>query len=108
MQVGFPLIYAYSAKVQLSIISSLLVISYLNRRARLVIASLAAVYLAFKVIVPLVGWLVYLFKGVAWFGFYIYFFQKAIQYAISAVDYMFSDGLEALIRELDKRDRNGR
>jgi hypothetical protein len=106
MQFGLPIIYAYSVKVQLSILSSLLVISYLNRRARLVIASLTAAYLAFKILVPLAGWVVYIVKGVAWCGFYIYFFQKAVQYAMTGIDYLLSDGLEALIRELDKRDRS--
>ncbi|KAF8964508.1 hypothetical protein BDZ97DRAFT_1815446 [Flammula alnicola] len=105
MYFALPFIHEYSARVQISILTVLLLLSYLNYRVRLVIGGLASSYLAFKILVPLVGWVVYIFKGIAMFGFYIYFFQKAVRYFFSAVDYVFSDGLEALIRELDNRDR---
>lgn len=105
MLVALPFIYEYPIKVQLSILLFFLVISYVNRRARIAIGSLAGAYLGFKILVPVMGWAFFLFKGVAWFGFYIYFFQKAVRYAITSFDYIFGDGLESLIRELDKHGR---
>lgn len=105
MLVALPFIYEYPIKVQLSILLLFLVISYVNRRARIVIGSLAGAYLGFKILVPVIGWAFLLFKSVAWFGFYIYFFQKAVHYAITSFDYIFGEGLESLIRELDKHGR---
>ncbi|KJA16017.1 hypothetical protein HYPSUDRAFT_148417 [Hypholoma sublateritium FD-334 SS-4] len=105
MLVALPFIYEYPIKVQLSILLFFLVISYVNRRARIAVGSLAGAYLGFKILAPVMGWTFFLFKAVAWFGFYIYFFQKAVRYAITSFDYILGDGLESLIRELDKHGR---
>ncbi|KIM38497.1 hypothetical protein M413DRAFT_242357 [Hebeloma cylindrosporum] len=103
---ALPFISEYSAKVQIGILSVLLLASYLNRRARIAIAGLASVYLAFKILGPLVRWLWYLFKGIAWLGFYIHYFQVAIGFALTAIAFVSNDGLDILIRELDSRERN--
>jgi hypothetical protein len=103
---ALPFISEYSAKVQVGIILVLLLASYLNGRARVAIGGLASIYLAFKILVPLVGWLWYIFKGIAWLGFYIQYFQVAIGFALTAVAFVMNDGLDMLIRELDRRERS--
>jgi len=103
---ALPFISEYSAKIQAGILSVLLLASYLNRRARVAIGGLAGIYLAFKILVPLVGWLWYIFKGIAWLGFYIHYFQVAIGFALTAIAFVSSDGLDMLVRELDRRERN--
>lgn len=106
MLISLPFIYDYSGKVQLSVILLFTLISYLNARARLVIGSLVGAYLAFKILVPVVGWATYTVKNIAWIGFYVYFFQKAVHYAFSSYEYILGEGLESLIRELDKHSRS--
>ncbi|KDR79496.1 hypothetical protein GALMADRAFT_1243127 [Galerina marginata CBS 339.88] len=102
MHFALPLIYGYSAKVQLCVLSILLLISYLHRGARFAIAAIASAYLAFKTLIPLAGWTFYIFKGIAMFGFYITYFKIGIGYIMTAIDFVLNDGLEALIKELDK------
>lgn len=99
-----PFIGSYSATVQLSVLATLLLFSYLHRGARLVIGGTALAYLGFKILVPVLGWILYIFKGLAWFGFYFYFFKKAITYIATAGDFILNDGLEAIIKEMGKKD----
>ena len=103
---ALPLISQYSAKVQVGILSVLLLASYLNRRARVATSGLASIYLAFKILVPLIGWLWNIFKGIAWLGFYIHYFQVAVGFAFTAVAFVTNDGLDMLLREMDRRERN--
>jgi len=103
---ALPFISEYSVKVQVGILSVLLLTSYLNRPARFAIGGLASSYLGFKILVPLIGWLWYLFKGIAWLGFYIHYFQMAIGFALAGIAFLFNDGLEMWIKEMDRRERN--
>jgi len=103
MYFAIPLINYFSVKIQITILLSLLFISYLNRGARFVIAGLATVYLAFKLLIPLFRLLFWIFKGIAMFGFYVHFFSVGAGFIITAVAFVFGDGLEMLLRELEKR-----
>ena len=102
---ALPFISEYSAKIQAGVLSVLLLASYLNRRARFAIGGLTSIYLAFKILVPLVGCLWYIFKGIAWFGFYIHYFQVAIGFVLIAIGFVSNDGLDMLVREMDRRNR---
>jgi len=106
MFLALPFISEYSVKIQAGILSVLLLSSYLNRRARVAIGGLVSLYLAFKILVPLVGWLWSIFKGIAWLGFYIHYFQVAIGFVFIAISFVTNDGLDMLVRELDRRERN--
>ncbi|CAA7270517.1 unnamed protein product [Cyclocybe aegerita] len=75
---AIPFIHGFSLKIQVSILLTLLLASYLNKTARFVIAALATGYLAFKILVPVVQVVIYVFKGVAMFGFYMHYFRIAV------------------------------
>jgi len=101
-----PLISSFSITVQLSILTILLVLSYLNRPIRIgVLATIAALF-ALKLLIPLFNWGLWLFKAIAWAGFYVYFFQIAVGYAGQAVGMVetLGDGLGMLFKELEKLD----
>ena len=106
MHFALPFISEYSIKVQVGILLVLLLASYLNRVAKFAIGGLASIYLGFKILVPLIGWLWYIFKGIAWLGFYIHYFQMAIGFALAGIAFIFSDGLEMWVKELNRRERD--
>ncbi|KAF4609527.1 hypothetical protein D9613_012267 [Agrocybe pediades] len=102
-----PIIGSYSATVQLSALALLLLVSYLSRYARQAIGATTAAYLGFKILIPTVAWIIYICKGIAWLGFYIYFFKKAVIYAANTVDFILNDGLEAILKEAAKSNQRG-
>jgi hypothetical protein len=106
MYFALPFISEYSIKVQVGILSVLLLASYLNRLARFAIGGFASIYLGFKILVPLIGWLWHIFKGIAWLGFYIHYFQMAIGFALAGITSLFNDGLEIWVKEQERRQRN--
>jgi hypothetical protein len=100
--ISLPLISQYSFWTQFSILGVLLFISYHHRTSRLVLATLATCFVGLKVLIPITNFLLYLFKGIAWIGFYIYFFQHALSTAASWLTTLFEDGLPWIFNELDK------
>jgi hypothetical protein len=100
--VALPLIHHYSIKVQLLVLFLLLILSYLHRGARRSIAFLSTAYIAFKIIVPTFRLLVWLFKAIAMFGFYVHYFQIGLGFIIAGAMFIFDDGLKWLAQELDK------
>jgi uncharacterized oligopeptide transporter (OPT) family protein len=101
--IAIPFIHNYSIKIQFLILSLLLAGSYLHRGARRTIAFLASAYLAFKVIVPIIRLLFWLFKAISIFGFYVHYFQIGISFIAAGVVFVFDDGLKWLARELEKK-----
>ncbi|KAF8901470.1 hypothetical protein CPB84DRAFT_958083 [Gymnopilus junonius] len=108
MLFALPLIYDYSAKVQFSVLFALLLISYLNRKARVVIAILATGVIIFKLAVPLSSWAIYVAKGIAMLGFYVKFFWVGLDYIKSGVDYVFPDFLDGLVETWEKGQEEDR
>ncbi|KAF5313620.1 hypothetical protein D9611_010208 [Ephemerocybe angulata] len=99
---SLPLISGYSFWTQFSILGLFLVISYLHRTSRLVLTTLVAGSIIIKLLVPTVQLIIYLAKGVAWIGFYIYFIQYAIQAALTGFLWLVDDGLPSLVNEYEK------
>ncbi|KAF9531504.1 hypothetical protein CPB83DRAFT_809231 [Crepidotus variabilis] len=106
-QVVIPLIHSYSATAQALILLVLLVGSYVHRTTRLVIAALALLLLAFKTLVPFVRLLFWAFKGIAWMGFYVHYFQVALGFMVTGAT-IFLNGVEWLGKELEKNARGER
>ena len=108
-----PIIHAYSLKTQLTILSVLLLISYLHRKSRFLVAFLITAYFLSKIIVPLVQWTWIFFKAVAWFGFYIHYFQSGFGFIVGAAALLWNGGcawlagwLETVSREREaERER---
>jgi signal transduction histidine kinase len=110
--VTIPIIHVYSLKTQLTILSVLLLISYLHRKSRFLIAFLITAYFLFKTIVPLARWAWIFFKAVAWFGFYIHHFQSGIGFVLSGVGFVlgtavlsWNKGLEWLAGWMERMKR---
>ncbi|EDR04162.1 uncharacterized protein LACBIDRAFT_295070 [Laccaria bicolor S238N-H82] len=100
-----PIIHAYSLKTQLIILSVLLLISYLHRKSRFLIAFLITGYFLFKIIVPVVRWTWIFFKAVAWFGFYIHYFQSGFVFIMGGAALLWNDGLAWLVGWMERVDR---
>ncbi|RXW22436.1 hypothetical protein EST38_g3431 [Candolleomyces aberdarensis] len=100
--ISLPLISQYSFWTQFSILGILVFISYLHRTSRLVLATLTTCFVGLKILIPIFNLLLYLFKGIAWIGFYIYFFQHALTTAASWLTTFFEDGLPWFFNEIDK------
>lgn len=100
--IALPLISRYSFWTQFSILGVLILISYLHRTTRRILAALATAFVGFKVLVPVVKLIVYLFKGIAWIGFYIYFFQHAMSTAAGWFTVFLEDGLPWFFNEIEK------
>ncbi|KAF8875155.1 hypothetical protein BD779DRAFT_1564135 [Infundibulicybe gibba] len=92
-----PLIGQYSTTTQIGTLSALLFISYLHRRSRVIIATLVLAYLAFRIIVPITRWIYYIFKAVG-IGFIV------VGFGYLARGW---DGLETIMKELEKMERRG-
>ncbi|TFK23904.1 hypothetical protein FA15DRAFT_443337 [Coprinopsis marcescibilis] len=97
-----PIIWRYSLWTQLAVISLLFIISYKHRTSRLVISAVVSSYLAYKLLIPLLGWGVSLFKAIAWLGFYLYFFGKATTMAFGGLSWVFEEGLPWFMNEMEK------
>lgn len=79
-----------------------MLISYLHRTTRVVVATLVSGFIALKVLIPTVKFIIYLLKGLAWIGFYVFFIQQAINSGINALSWLLEDALPWLANELDK------
>ena len=101
--IAIPFIHDYSIKVQFIFLSLLLVGSCLHRGARRTIAFLAATYLACKLVLPIFRLLLWLFKAVAMFGFYVHYFQVGLGFIVAGTMFIFNDGLKWLVNELEKK-----
>ncbi len=77
----------------------------LTAPARIAIGSLAGAYLGFKILVPVVGWAFLLFKGARVVWILHLLLPKGSALCDHQLDYIFGDGLDSLIRELDKHGR---
>ena len=100
-----PIIHAYSLKTQLTILSVLLLISYLHRKSRFLVAFLITAYFLSKIIVPLVQWTWIFFKAAAWFGFYIHYFQSGFGFIVGTAALLWNNGLAWLAGWLERVDR---
>ncbi|TFL07915.1 hypothetical protein BDV98DRAFT_42888 [Pterulicium gracile] len=118
MNISLPLIGQYALTTQLALLTILLVPSYYNpifRRIALLPISLYTAYYGLfpYILIPigtwawwgvggLLGGVLWLLKGVAWTGFYVFFFLRAVEYGgevwvyvIKGVDLVASEGLRA-------------
>ena len=100
-----PIIHTYPLKIQLTILSVLLLISYLHRKSRFLIAFLITAYFLFKIFVPLVQWTWIFFKAVAWFGFYIHYFQSGFGFIVGTAALVWNGGCAWLAGWLERVSR---
>ncbi|KAF9456667.1 hypothetical protein BDZ94DRAFT_1275107 [Collybia nuda] len=78
-----PLIHQFSALTQSGILASLLLISYLNTRARYLVLTLLSLYLGAKIVPPICKWGLVLFKWIAMLGFYGTYFQIGLGFVVT-------------------------
>jgi hypothetical protein len=78
MILTLPLINQFSALTQSGVFASLLIISYLNKRARYLVLGLILTYIGVKFIIPVSRWTFTIFKWIAMLGFYGTYFQIGI------------------------------
>jgi hypothetical protein len=109
MNLALPLIGQYSWKVQACILSVLIVSGYLYGRVRQAATACIIIYSAYQAIWLLVPWATWIFRSVAWCGFYVFFFLRAVEYggelwqfAVKGVDLVASEHLKhSLSQERD-------
>lgn len=107
MSFQLPFISSYSLKYQLGTLFLLLLVSYLHRGARLTLAFLASLYIAFFSIVPVLRWTYSLFKAIAMLGFYVYFFLIGLDYILSGLEWArnkFNSLLDELKEEQEEHE----
>ncbi|KAF8648749.1 hypothetical protein AX16_006190 [Volvariella volvacea WC 439] len=110
-RITLPIIGSLAFKWQLAVIIPLLFISYRNRIARLSLLTGLFAYYVLGVLISIVTWVAstawWAFVGIAWLGFYVHYFQIAIEYAVLGYGAMgqVKDGFAMLFGELDKLDR---
>lgn len=78
MILSLPLINQFSALTQSGILALLLVISYVNRRARYIVLGLILAYIGAIIIIPVSKLAFTIFKWIAMLGFYGTYFQIGI------------------------------
>lgn len=100
-----PGLSAFSWKVQCSILVVCLVASYFNTRARAAVQLLTVALLVWEYGLRLVGLVWLLFKGVAWLGFYIYFFKQGVDYALFGLDWLMGGGIDGFLKDLDRKNQ---
>ncbi|KAF8805076.1 hypothetical protein BYT27DRAFT_7193615 [Phlegmacium glaucopus] len=100
MYFELPFIGSYSLKFQLTTLLILLIISYLHRGVRLILAGLTTLYLVTLCFIPLIRWTYYLFKAIALFGFYVHYFHMGIGFIVFGLGY--------LIEKVGQERRRGR
>ena len=101
--VAIPFIHNYSIKVQFLVLFLLLVGSCLHRGARRTITFLVTAYLVCKLVLPTFRLLLWLFKAIAMFGFYVHYFQIGLGFIAAGTIFIFGDGLRWLAKELAKK-----
>ncbi|KAF5309947.1 hypothetical protein D9619_010203 [Psilocybe cf. subviscida] len=102
-----PGLSSFSWKVQCSILVVFLVASYFNSRARAAVQLLTIALLIWEFGLRLVGLVWLLFKGVAWLGFYIYFFKQGVDYLLFGLDWLMGGGIDGFLQDLDRKNREG-
>lgn len=85
MIISIPLINQFSALAQSGILAFLLVISYLNRRARYIVLGLILAYVGWRTIIPISQWAFAIFKWIAMLGFYVTYFQSGIGFIATCI-----------------------
>ena len=102
MTLSLPLISQYSFWTQTAILGTLTLVSYLHRRTRVALGTLISGFVGWKVIVPLFKIIIYILKGVGWFGFYLFFIQYALTSAWNGFSWLLEDGLPWMFNEAEK------
>lgn len=102
MALSLPLISQFSFWTQTAILGLCIALSYLHRTTRLVLGTSVSGFVGLKLLIPIFKLIVYLLKGIAWLGFYIYFIQFAITTAIGGITWLLEDGLPRLVNEMDR------
>lgn len=102
---SLPIIGNFELKTQLSILASLLAISYFHRVSRLVLSGLISLYAAYTFFIPVAtwtfGWIIWSIKAIAMLGFYIHFLQLGLGYLATGVAFLSSDAREWLVKGLE-------
>jgi hypothetical protein len=107
MILTLPLINQFSALTQSLILALLIVVSYLHRGARYVIAGLILAFVGSKCLLPVARWGYMIFKWIAMLGFYIHYFQAGIGFIMTGIGAVAMFG-EGLIKEMEKNRREER
>ncbi|KAJ7636466.1 hypothetical protein FB45DRAFT_906656 [Roridomyces roridus] len=75
-----PFLNSFSLPVQFLILLGLAFCAYRYETFRAILMPIVGIYCLYKVTVPLVRWAFFVFKTIAWFGFYVNFFLLGIGY----------------------------
>jgi hypothetical protein len=107
MILTLPLISHFSALTQSEILAFLIVLSYLHKGARYVIAGLILALIGSKILLPVARWGYIIFKWIAMMGFYIHYFKVGIEFITSGIGAAVLFG-EGFLEEVEKNRREER
>ncbi|KAF7313986.1 hypothetical protein HMN09_00557100 [Mycena chlorophos] len=80
----FPYLHNFTLLNQFLILVSLCIIAYVYRPIRLALLGILGSYAVYVVGKVLIRWGFVAFKGIAWMGFYLYFFLIGVGYILTA------------------------
>ena len=102
-----PLITHFSALTQSGILALFILVSYLHKGARYVIAGLILAFIGSKALLPVARWAYIIFKWIATMGFYVHYFQIGIGFIATGIGgvVLFVEGF---LKELEKHRQEER
>ncbi|TFK61206.1 hypothetical protein BDN72DRAFT_849906 [Pluteus cervinus] len=104
---SLPFISGFSFTIQILVLATVIPACYFKSTIRYGVLGLVGANYAIKILIPVSQWLFWIFQLVAWAGFYLFFFQRAVEYGFQGLGMMdnLQTGLGMMFGELEKLDR---
>jgi peptidoglycan biosynthesis protein MviN/MurJ (putative lipid II flippase) len=97
-----PFISRFSFWTQSIIMVLLFALSCYHRGSRIAIATIITACVGWQILIPTVNWAVYIFKAVAWFGFYLHFFWVACTMVFTGTLWVIDEGIPQFFAGVEK------